>query len=378
MNISLRNRVTTSFIIANFIVLVLGTTVFYFLDSLNKNIEKITVSSNKRNLLTDEIRISSVSILKYQRRLLTQKVSQDLVEKLKGLCDGFQTQLQALDSVYQEADVKKIIAKMSGYVEVLKTILNKTAIYSKEKVGLETIQDLADKILDAFSEFQDFQYYQTEQKDRYIKELIKETKKKMMVTLIITFLGTILLGLIVPGKIALPFKKINDAIRELQEGNFDVSIYYHHNDEIGEIAHGMNRMISSIKKFDELRGDRISMELRKFDALANMFKKYVMVANAKNELIYMNSSLYSLLGLESQDILQKHISETPLHESIKEAYEVAVKRRTKMENLGVTLLTQEEGEAQQIAGYANIVPIRGKDSSLDYYLMVISKEMMIS
>ena len=49
------------------------------------------------------------------------------------------------------------------------------------------------------------------------------------VTLIIGFLGTIILGLVVPGKIALPFKKIKDAIRELQECNFDVSIYYNQN-----------------------------------------------------------------------------------------------------------------------------------------------------
>ena len=58
-----------------------------------------------------------------------------------------------------------------------------------------------------------------------IKEIINETKRNMMITLIIGFLGTIILALVVPGKIALPFKKIKDAIRELQDCNFDVSIY---------------------------------------------------------------------------------------------------------------------------------------------------------
>ena len=73
---------------------------------------------------------------------------------------------------------------------------------------------------------------QNEEKDKRIKKVIGETKRNMLITLIITFLGTILLGLIIPGKIALPFKKINDAIRELQECNFDVSIYYNQEDVI--------------------------------------------------------------------------------------------------------------------------------------------------
>ena len=91
----------------------------------------------------------------------------------------------------------------------------------------------------------------------------------------------IILGLIVPGKIALPFKKIKDALRELQDCNFDVNISYDQNDEIGEIASEMNKMIHSIKVFEELRADRISVENRKFGALANIVKRPVLVANAQ-------------------------------------------------------------------------------------------------
>ena len=69
MNLSLKNRVAFSFIVANIVVLVLSFFVFHFLNSLNKDIESITVKSNKVTLLTDEIRISAVSILKYQRRI---------------------------------------------------------------------------------------------------------------------------------------------------------------------------------------------------------------------------------------------------------------------------------------------------------------------
>ena len=73
----------------------------------------------------------------------------------------------------------------------------------------------------------------------------------MMIVLIIDF-GNHRSWFSYSRKIALPFRKINDAIRELQDCNFDVSIFYNQDDEIGEMATEMNKMIHSIKVFDEL------------------------------------------------------------------------------------------------------------------------------
>ena len=69
MNLSLKNRIALSFIVANIMVLSIGFSVFFFLNSLNRQIESITSSSNKLSLLTDEVRISAVSILKMQKKV---------------------------------------------------------------------------------------------------------------------------------------------------------------------------------------------------------------------------------------------------------------------------------------------------------------------
>ncbi|MFW5871776.1 MAG: PAS domain-containing protein [bacterium] len=383
MNLSLKNRIVASFLIANFVVLILGFTVFFYLDSLNNNIEKITVKSNRVTLLTDEIRISAVSILKYQRKILTRKASEADVDNLIQLTESFQDQLDRLRSFYSDVEIREIISQMMGYVDSLKLTLNKASLSQRDRMGLSSISDLADKILETFSEFQDIQYIQSEERDRQIKKIIGETKRNMLITLIITFLGTILLGLIIPGKIALPFKKIKDAIRELQDCNFDVSIYYNQDDEIGEIAQEMNKMIHNFKKFEELRTDRIAVEIRKFDALANTLHKYVTVSNAKAEIIYMNSSLYSFLQLQSEDIIGKNIHDTLVPDSIKEIVDLAIKRRSKLENQEVIIplqTSEEDEEAEEennFVGFANVIPIRGKTSSLDYYLMVISEDVFV-
>jgi hypothetical protein len=389
MQLSLKRRVAVSFIIANAVVLVMGFTVFFFLDSLNNQISSITVNSNKISLLTDEVRISAVSILKMQKKILTTKPTSEDLKRLENLCEGFQSQLQRLDSFYSEVEAKKIISRMQGYVDSLKTIVSKSSLFYRDGEGLSTINELTDKILEAFSEFQDIQYFQNEQRDKQVKSIIGETRRNMLITLIITFLGTILLSLVVPGKIAMPFKKINDAVRELQDCNFDVSIYYDLDDEIGELARELNKMIVNMKKFEQLRSDRISVEHRKFDTLANMVKKNIMIANAKGELIYMNNPMYALLEMQSDDVINKNITDTLMPDSIVETFEMAIKRRSKIENAEIIIpkrkkvLNTETGEymfeetSEVYQGYANVFPIRAKESNLDYYMMIISKEVFV-
>jgi HAMP domain-containing protein len=389
MKLSLKRRVAMSFIIANVVVLVMGFTVFFFLDSLNTQISSITVNSNKIALLTDEVRISAVSILKMQKRILTTKPTGEDLKRLENLCETFQSQLQRLDSFYTEVEAKKIISKMQGYVDSLKTIVGKSVNFYRDGEGLATIDGLTDKILEAFSEFQDIQYFQNEQRDKQVKTIIGETRRNMLITLIITFLGTILLSLVVPGKIAMPFKKLQDAVRELQDVNFDVSIFYDQDDEIGELARELNKMITNMKKFEQLRTDRISVEHRKFDTLANMVKKNIMISNAKGELIYMNNPMYALLEMQSDDVMNKVITDTLIPDSIVETFELAIKRRSKIENAEISIPKRQkiidpvtgeyifEETEEAYHGYANVIPIRAKESTLDYYMMIISKEVFV-
>lgn len=396
MNLSLRNRVAVSFATATLLVLGLGFILFYYLNTLNEDIKDITEKSGQLNLSTEEIRISAVSILKYQRKILTNKTGPEDVDNLIGLCDGFTAQLHSADALYKNPEMSKVIAKMLSYVDSLKLVMGKASLFHRDTVGLSSIGELADKILEAFSEFQELQHLAIGEREKKIKDIILETKRYMLVTLIITFFSTILFGLIVPGKIALPFRKINDAIRELQDCNFDVSIYYNQDDEIGEISREMNKMILSFKKFEELRADRISVELRKFDTLANLTKKLVIVANGEGSIMYMNNHVYSLLHLQSDDVINKKLKDALIPDSIKDGFDLAYKRRSKIENIPMKMEIRKERsvvneenmeerngdkspEMEQVFnGFANVIPIRAKDTNNDYYLMVLSTESWAS
>ena len=274
---------------------------------------------------------------------------------------------------------------MISYVDSLQTILGKVSPFDiRDDKGRAAVSKFADRILESFTEIQDIQFRQNQERDKQIKKIVGETRRYMLIDLIITFFATILLSLVIPGNVALPFKKINDAVRELQDCNFDVSIYYNKDDEIGELAKELNKMISSMKNFEDLRTDRISVERRKFDILANMVRRNVLIANANGELIYLNNQMYNQLNLDSDSILNKNISDTVISNDIKDAFELAIKRRSKIENHEICITHKkveenEEGEAIETEedvfnGYANVIPIRAKESALDYYMMVLSKE----
>ena len=128
----------------------------------------------------------------------------------------------------------------------------------------------------------------------------------------------------------------------------------------------------------------------------------------KGELIYMNNQLYSLLECQSEQVLGKPMKETVIPKSIIHIYELAIKRRSKIENEEVVIEKhqdeqdsggkengkekedEKEKEQQQadngenaveeepiFKGHATVIPIRGKENSLDYYLMVLSTEVIV-
>ena len=392
-----------SFIIANLVVLLITFTAFQILNDLNEEVEKKAVHQNRISYLNFEIRLSTISIMKKQREMLLKGPKEPIVKKLTEKSSLLKEQLQRLDALQKDSTVKSNIAKMLSYLDSLNLLLAKS-VYSRDKLGVISVGEISDKILDTFTDLQENYNLQLTTKEKSLRDAINKIKQKMMITLIIGFLGTIVLGLVVPGKIALPFKKIKDAIRELQDCNLDVSIYYNQDDEIGEIAKEMNKMIHSFKVFDELRTDRISVENRKFDALANMTKRPVLVANAEQELIYMNNKMYSILQVQSDDFMGKSMEDTLIPASIKESFELAIKRRSKIENAEIKIIAKNESEGSNDSGqasesmqinesgeaisseedaeivfngYANVIPVRGKDSSLDYYLMVLSTEVFV-
>ncbi|MDH4467531.1 MAG: hypothetical protein QE271_05685 [Bacteriovoracaceae bacterium] len=382
--ISLKRRIEMSYIVAVAVILILSLINFFYLENLHKKLLVMVNTLTTENTIINEISHG----LENQRKLIINQFK-DPYQKvsLREVEDNIKTAIELINNnktFFSDPTSRSLLDSVQQSVESILSLIPQLALNPNRPspVLIEGFQSYFEQISTNIGELNTHRSKMAKDWTSSISSMINETKRVMLVILIIGFLASILVAMVVPAKVTLPFKKISDAIREIQECNFDVSIYYNQKDEIGELTTEINKMIKSIKHFEELRADRISVELRKFDILANLTKKYVIVSNSEGQIVYVNNPLYGILELSSEDLLHKHYDDSLIPESIKEAMELAIKRRTKVENAEIIFdhSSQEaENDGQELKqvsfkGFANIIPIRGKESSLDYYLMVLSKE----
>lgn len=383
MNLSLTNRVKMSFIIANLVVLIMGFLMYFFLGSLSsqaktaweklENIKKIdeTVRQNIVDMTAMSLQFSNQEDMSSQAVIKLQKINTELFSGLK-----------RLKFEYDDNETKLVIQAMIQNVKTLTEYLGDVDVKKKDYQikDLRFYLKMVEKVSKEFSRYNHKAQIYSKDNSTRLQGLIVSVKKNMLMVLILTFLGTIILGWLMPHKVALPFKKINHAIRELQECNFDVSIVYDENDEIGELSRELNKMIAQLKLHEDLRADKFALETKKFSIIANYIHKNILVVNSEGKLTYMNNDLYSILRLESADIIDKDLAGSLIPETIVGVFKKALQRRTKIENEEIQFTYQklnEDGEEKEVhyTGYAEVYPIRGKESSLDYYLMVINDEM---
>lgn len=399
MNLSLKQRIVLSYVIAVVAILILSLINFFYLEELHQTLLKATHGIKSESNVVHELTQNYLSLRQQLSTSLRKasKFSPTTVDSIENLLNTIDQQLDQNVQHFDDQHIKDIFKKISADFSAIEGLIHQVIYSSKTltNISTESLMTYLDDLGGKLGGLNEEVYRLLQLRESQIDRNINETKRVMLIILIIGFLALILVAMVIPARVTFPFKKITDAIRELQECNFDVSIYYNQKDEIGELSHELNKMILGIKKFEELRTDRISVENRKFDALANSVKKYVVVCDSKGHIVYVNAPLYSLLELSTEDLIQKHYDESLLSDSIKEALEIAVKRRTKVENAEVIIETLvsalEQGQSEEVEkselqghqvgkqtlfkGYSTVYPIRGKESSQDYYLMILSKDL---
>ena len=64
----------------------------------------------------------------------------------------------------------------------------------------------------------------------------------------------------------------------------------------------------------------------------------------RNTLIYMNNRMYSILQVQSEDVIGKEMADTIIPKKIIDTYELAIKRRSKIENSEIVIPARQSEE----------------------------------
>lgn len=141
--------------------------------------------------------------------------------------------------------------------------------------------------------------------------------------LMISVAISILLTLVVVKKIVKPIKRLNQATREVAQGNFDVKVTHTGDDEMGDLVRNFNVMTQELKNIEYLRKDFVSsvshefktpiasisgfakvLKSNKLDEMQRLEYTDIIISETER-LSKLSSNLLRLSSLENQLIIDR-------------------------------------------------------------------------
>ena len=332
MKLSLQKRIQLSFLLSIALVAGIGAISFYYINLLNNEVQGIVEDDIALSHSGEKIKSELYSLRRVERVYIIDPESPLFHENMQTAIDQFRTTVGEGLKLCVRADTKllheSILGSLDNYNNVIRGTtppFNPRELAAKLDVPLRQINA-------AVSEIVTLRYDDLEAHRRQAQVISNTSNRNMILMVVTTILAGILVGLFAPSKVILPFRKLFAAIQEVQSANFNVSVSISGDDEIAELGHEFNKMVEELRDFDDMKIKKIAFEKRKLDALANMIDAGVVVLTVEGQIIYMNRSLYEILGVTSERILRMNVEESSLPKGLKELFLESIDRKDRFED----------------------------------------------
>ncbi|MBI4208424.1 MAG: MCP four helix bundle domain-containing protein [Deltaproteobacteria bacterium] len=284
MQLSIQRRIQMSYFIAILLVALIGLFSFYYLHRIHKSLESIFSNDLERAQTGEELQTQYQQLDRYTQAFLAHPEDVAEQERWKN----------ALDQLIQEIQKGKSVSLASS--------------------------------------------------QQNLQKLQLQTQRNMGLVLFLTFFGGIFIAFYFPSRVVLPMRRFVSTLREVQDCNFEASLNMKGGDELAQVGHEIDRLISRIREFDDMKVKKIAFERRRFDTLANMVDIGVVVVNIENQIVYMNSQLFTVLGLESEEVIGNEVDSAPLPDELKDLLRESLDKKEKFDNHEITMSIRNKEE----------------------------------
>lgn len=144
-----------------------------------------------------------------------------------------------------------------------------------------------------------------------------------LIGIVAGLLCTIPLAKKLSSSVTKPIKELINACSEIAKGNYDRRVYYHANDELGEMAENFNLMASKL----EATVKDLTEQNAKVDSILESMQGGLIAVNSRQKIILINKMACDLLGISYQQgilglnlikVVRNHQINKVLRDSIKE------------------------------------------------------------
>ena len=146
-------------------------------------------------------------------------------------------------------------------------------------------------------------------------------QRNILTALLVVIVALVWLIIALPARIVLPVKRIANALNRAEQGEFDVRVNAGTSDELGRLAHQINRVFARLREVDERKVDRILLLERRFKLLAADIAEGVLVFDRISNLVFANAASEPLVGQPPTEATGRSLNDFPQLEFLREPLE---------------------------------------------------------
>ena len=187
----------------------------------------------------------------------------------------------------------------------------------------------------------------------------------LIVGIVVIIFGLVF-SLIILRIVVKPVKSLTSAAVQVGDGDLSVIIPKTADDEIGILGLEFNKMVKSLKEFQDMNVSRLVSEKKKSDAIVRSIKDGIIICDSKMRITSINSIAGHIFSVSESEVINRPFLEVTRQETLFEYLQETVQGKTpSIDEDVITVLVDEQEKHFRFA----ILPIKGESS--EFYGIVI-------
>ncbi|MFH1008223.1 MAG: HAMP domain-containing protein [Candidatus Latescibacterota bacterium] len=203
-----------------------------------------------------------------------------------------------------EARRDSLINEANGYLRSFSIDDLTVGLQSKQDPQMTALSQIlgetSENVRNLANELEQRNWRQLEQHRQESEMVVARAQRNISVVLIMTIMVSAYMLFVLPARLVKPISAITSIIRRAEQGDFEATATSASDDEVGQLALFLNRMLRQVRIHDSLKTEKISTQQQKVEALADVMTEGVMILNQEREITLVNRALRQRLGWQNE------------------------------------------------------------------------------
>lgn len=282
----IKTKVRVGVIFLFLIILTLGGTGIYYLNSLSQDSQQILIANYESLQHTHEI-IANCDSLAVNYSGALASMENDILKQERNVTEiGEQELTRDLRVAFEKLKVEGVSDKAVRHIRQLCIKiqdLNMRAIIRKSDISRNTAE-----------------------------------KASTYLVLIASLCGIIAFTFIVnfPGYVGDPIAQLTNSIKSIADKNYEERLHFDRKDEFEELAKAFNQMAEKLDEYEHSNLAKVIFEKKRIETIISQMTDPVIGLDAANNIIFANQQATSILNLQQTDLIGKYAPDVALNNDL--------------------------------------------------------------